>query len=116
MPANRKDLDRWAREFGYNDFDTFVRSGGGSILEARRDITQRIHALHDALTALENYVGRTAEQIAAEADQKAQNQYYADPLIEPEAGPPPPTASPLREAELEPPDTENAHIQGAEDA
>ena len=113
MPANRKDLDRWAREFGYNDFDTFVRSGGGSILEARRDITQRIHALHDALTALENYVGRTAEQIAAEADQKAQNQYYANPLIEPD-----PLIEPeaLREAELEPPDTENAHIQGAEDA
>ena len=75
-----KDLDRWARDYGHNDFDTYIRAGG-SVGEAMRDISRRIRRLVEALKQLQ-------------------------PEIAPEA---------LRLAETdEPPDPENAQIQGAE--
>jgi hypothetical protein len=44
-------LDRWARDFGYNDFPTFIRTGG-TIREAASDIRHRIQALQDALAEI----------------------------------------------------------------
>jgi hypothetical protein len=99
-------LNRWARDFGYNDFDTFVRAGG-SILDAAKDIAQRIRSLQDALKALPmdpRYLDQrapylvepdvTLDQAKAVADRGVQQ------IIEPPGD--------------EPPDPENAQIQGAE--
>jgi hypothetical protein len=62
-----KELDRWAREFGYNDFDTFMRTNA-NIEEARRDIRQRIRWLHNALDAIEEREPPAAEQAATIVD------------------------------------------------
>jgi hypothetical protein len=51
-PTNqRRALDRWARNQGYADFDTFIRTGG-SIVEAIRDINHEIDMLEEARGAL----------------------------------------------------------------
>lgn len=87
-----KALDSWARQFGYADFDTFVRTGG-NILDAVRDIKQRMNTLQLALNQLE----RSA------------------PVIEPERTRIMPAINPeTNQADDEPPDPENAQIQGAE--
>jgi hypothetical protein len=93
-----KALDSWARQYGVSDWDTYIRSGG-SILDAAGDIAQRIRRLQDALKALPvdpRYL-----------DQRAP--YLAEPVINPEA-----LARLETEPHDEPPDPENAQIQGAE--
>jgi hypothetical protein len=85
-----KALDSWARQYGVSDWDTYIRSGG-SILDAARDIRLRIRRLEDALTAL------------------------TEVTLEPE-NPTPAGSLDLTTGKLEdePPDPENAQIQGAE--
>jgi hypothetical protein len=52
MPdTERHSLNRWARNQGYADFDTFIRTGG-SIVEAIRDINHEIDMLEEARGAL----------------------------------------------------------------
>lgn len=92
-----KALDRWAREAGYSDFDTYVRTGG-SFADVRRDIAKRIQALHDAMTQIEHRISpdtpRAAPATLAEADLAAASKFAAH--------------------EDEPPDPDNAQIQGAD--
>jgi hypothetical protein len=77
----RLAIDHWARERGYHDYDTYIRTGG-SVADAAQNIRQRINTLLDALHA-----------ITAKAS-------------------PEPMAK-VEPAE-EPPDPDNAHIQGAD--
>jgi hypothetical protein len=97
-----KALDSWARQFGYSDFDTYIRAGGGSLQDVRTDIQRRIRLLHDALKAL------TFDEPEPE-----------DPMrFNTPAGSLDLSTGKLEEApakaEDEPPDPENAQIQGAE--
>ena len=55
-PSQKKALDWWARDFGYNDFDTYIRSGG-SVDDAAQNIRQRINTLLDALHAITGKLG-----------------------------------------------------------
>jgi hypothetical protein len=91
-----KALDSWARQFGYSDFDTYIR-GGGSVLDAAQDIAKRIRVLSEAMKALpieqiSEPPGVTLEQAKEVADRGVRQ------ITEPD----------------EPPDPENAQIQGAE--
>ena len=102
-PTNqRRALDRWARNQGYADFDTFIRTGG-SIVEAREDIGHRIAMLESARVALGRYGdnGREAED-AAQHDL---------PAIGPDA-----LAAAEADVVGEPVDPDNAQIQGFDHA
>jgi hypothetical protein len=88
-----KPLNQWARYFGYNDFDTFIRAGG-SILDAARDIAQRIRTLQAALKALPMDPRYLDER---------------EPLLREPA-----LFDPDTRTEDETVDPENAHVQGAE--
>jgi hypothetical protein len=87
-----KALDSWARQFGYADFDTYVRTGG-SIADAADDIRKRIQVLQAALDAL--HPQPAPEPVEARAAEQAKAA-----IVEPPND--------------EPPDPENAQIQGAE--
>jgi hypothetical protein len=89
-----KALDSWARQFGYADFDTYI-STGGNIADAARDIRLRIRRLEDALTALTE--GLTVVTLEPENPTSAGNLDLTTGKLEDE-----------------PPDPENAQIQGAE--
>jgi len=58
----RRALDRWARDRGWSDFDTFIRVGG-SIAEACEDIDHRIAMLEDARVALGRYGDNEREDV-----------------------------------------------------
>ena len=99
----RRALNRWARNQGWNDFDTFVRTGG-SIAEAREDIDHRIAMLETARTALARYSGKDQTQ-----DERKQD--GTPPTIGPDA------LARLEAEQLgEPPDPDNAQIQGFDHA
>jgi hypothetical protein len=88
-----KAIDRWAREYGHADYDTFIRAGG-SVGEAMRDISRRIRSLQLALNSI------TAEP------PNPQLVNPDKPYVWPEHVAP--------KAPDEPPDPDNAHIQGAD--
>ena len=98
----RRARDRWARDRGWSDFDTYIRVGG-SIAEARADIGHRIAMLEDARVAVGRYgdTGREAED-AAQHDL---------PAIGPDA-----LAAAEADAVGEPVDPDNAQIQGFDHA
>jgi hypothetical protein len=104
-----KALDSWARQFGYADFDTFV-AAGGSILDAARDIAQRIRRLQDALKALPmdpRYLDQRAPYLGDPDDRG--HTLVREPVIDPD------TLERLKaDADDLPADPENAQIQGAE--
>lgn len=50
----RRALDRWARDRGCRDFDTYL-ANGGSFIHARRDIERRRQDMDRALHALIRY-------------------------------------------------------------
>jgi hypothetical protein len=86
-----KALDQWARDCGYNDFDTYVRAGG-SIIDAVEDIRSRIRKLEYALIEIGPMDPR--------------------PILP--FHPPKPPESPETVTEDETPDPDNAQVQGAE--
>jgi hypothetical protein len=90
-----KALNQWARYFGYNDFDTFIRAGG-TLDEARCDIERRSRILEDALNAIANIQVGVKPPTDASVEAK------------------PITSSDAADAEDEPTDSDNAHVQGAE--
>jgi hypothetical protein len=102
-----KALDSWARQFGYSDFDTYIRAGG-SIAEAANDIRKRVRILNAALQALEKFPAATDD--------------LSDLIYNPNPSQTPATvlqewqtdAMAQTKTEDEPPDPENAQIQGAE--
>jgi hypothetical protein len=94
-----KPLDSWARQFGYADFDTYIQAGG-SINDVRRDIAKRIHNLQIALDALDF---TPSPPMAETPPPKPPSNFHTEP--------------PGHTLELrhdEPPDPDNAQIQGAE--
>jgi hypothetical protein len=104
-----KALDSWARQFGYSDFDTYIRAGGGSLEDVRTDIHRRIRLLHDALKALSFDEPEPEDPMRlTPASAGAYTPVGSLDL----------TTGKLEEApaktEDEPPDPENAQIQGAE--
>lgn len=90
-----KPLDRWARDFGYNDYDTFIR-GGGSVGEAMRDISRNISRLVAALKQLQPEISSEAERMAKTPPSEPPGNFHTEP-----------EADKL-------PDPDNAHVQGAE--
>lgn len=93
----RRALDRWARERGWSDFDTYVATGG-NMIQAARDIEHRITEMSGALRALRDFSGRDVAEDAAVS---------ACPTIGPEA-----LAAAEADVIGEPVDTGNAHVQG----
>jgi hypothetical protein len=85
-----KPLNQWARYYGYNDFDTYIRAGG-SIVEAVDDIRKRIAVLQTALTELARGHDEPISHTIGLEDMKA---IIAD------------------DTEDEPVDSQNAHPQG----
>jgi hypothetical protein len=96
----RRALDRWARERGWSDFDTYVATGG-NMIQAARDIEHRITEMAAALRALRDFSGR------AVADEDWKPADSAGPAIGPEA-----LAAAEADVIGEPVDTQNAHVQG----
>ena len=96
-------LDRWARDRGWSDFDTFIRVGG-SIAEACEDIDHRITMLEDARVALGRYGDNQPE------DRKPADS-TPNPIIGPDA-----LAAAEADAVGEPVDADNAQIQGFDHA
>jgi hypothetical protein len=92
----RRALDRWARDRGWSDFDTFIRVGG-SIAEACEDIDHRIAMLEHARVALGRYGDNEREEVAQ----------HDLPAIGPDA-----LAAAEADAVGEPVDPDNAQIQG----
>jgi hypothetical protein len=100
-PTNqRRALDRWARNQGYADFDTYIRVGG-SIAEARADIGHRIAMLESARGALGGYGDTGREDVAQ----------HGLPAIGPDA-----LAAAEADAAGEPVDADNTQIQGFDHA
>ena len=102
MPADRKvqkALDRWARDFGHNDFDTYIRTGG-SIAEAADDIRKGIRLLEAALAAIPDAL------LARPKGQCLPNALGARMTPQPTA---------VIGEQDEGASTENAHAQGAEE-
>jgi hypothetical protein len=91
-----KPIDRWARDYGHADFDTFIRVGG-SVGEAMRDISRRIRSLQLALNSLNVLT--------------APHSFAAEPMAK---TPPPEPPGNFHTEPDEPPDPGNAQIQGAE--
>jgi hypothetical protein len=94
-------LNRWARDRGWSDFDTFIRTGG-SIAEACEDIDHRIAMLEDARVAVGRYGDNGREDVA---------QHDSAPAIGPDA-----LAAAEADAVGEPVDADNAQIQGFDHA
>jgi hypothetical protein len=102
MPdTERRALDRWARNQGYADFDTYIRIGG-SIAEARADIGHRIAMLESARVALGRY---------QPGDRVKPADSTPNPTIGPDA-----LAAAEADAVGEPVDADNAQIQGFDHA
>jgi hypothetical protein len=85
------DLDKWAQEFGYANFDTYTNAGG-SRTEAFAHISKRIRRLQSALDQL-----LISRQSAAARETK--------PGLD---------LPDVAEADVDSPDTANAQIQGAD--
>jgi hypothetical protein len=97
----RRALDRWARNQGYADFDTYIRVGG-SIAEACENIDHRIAMLEDAKVAAGRYGDNEREDGA---------QHDSAPAIGPDA-----LAAAEADVVGEPVDPDNAQIQGFDHA
>lgn len=67
MNPNR-NLNRWARDHGYSDFDAYIRAGN-SILDAQQDITQRINSLNLALAQIQRYTTPDADNAQIQGDE-----------------------------------------------
>jgi hypothetical protein len=109
----RRALDRWARNQGYADFDTYIRIGG-SIAEARADIGHRIAMLESARVALGGYGDNEREDVPQPHDPtnpfaptERHDSYHSAPAIGPDA-----LAAAEADAVGEPIDADNAQIQG----
>jgi hypothetical protein len=78
-PTNqRRALNRWARDQGYADFDTFIRTGG-SIVEAIRDINHEIDMLEEARGALVHGRNAAASTIGPDALAAAEADVIGEP-------------------------------------
>jgi predicted RNA-binding Zn ribbon-like protein len=99
-------LNRWARDFGYSDFNTFI-AAGGSIADAADDIRKRIQRLHHALKALTQLM--PTDDLSDIVYNTSSTQTPAAVLHEWQTD-----ALAQTNTEDEPPDPENAQIQGAE--
>jgi hypothetical protein len=97
MHNGRKALDRWARETGHADFDTFLQLGG-SMLACKTDLLYRREQIDQALLALGVLplpaVGESALQ-----------QHEAEVTG---------TLTVHEDADIFPPAEPNAHVQGAD--
>lgn len=102
--GGRRALDNWARDEGYSNFDTYIRTGG-SLLAASQDIVRRIERLTTALRWIWDFPVAEAEPSTIDPEVLAAVRQGA--AIGPEA-----LARMEAEAAGEQPDPDNAQPQG----
>lgn len=68
---DRQVLDAWAREDGYNDFDTFIRLGG-SVIEAADGLGRKIEELQRTRDALSRWTPGAIDPEATEPEKAAE--------------------------------------------
>jgi hypothetical protein len=103
----RRDLNNWAREVGYDGFETYL-AAGGTLEAARSDLESRMRRVMGALEYLRRYTEAPAPAQVRQPQPGCG--IGADlPTIGPEA-----LARLEAETAGEPVDTGNAQVQGAE--